>query len=74
MGVCGYWRGAERMYYVHATREMLPCLIVARRRLVGRSDRYRIQTLRFWHVFGSGCTHVGGPSLRLSDGKIGEGG
>lgn len=71
MGVCGYWRGAERMYYVHATRDMLPCLIVARRRLVGRSDRYRIQTLRFWHVFGSGSTHVCTPSPRLSDGKEG---
>lgn len=35
------------MYRVHATRDviMLLCPIVARRRLVGRSDRYRIQTL-----------------------------
>lgn len=56
MGLSWLLEGAERMYYVHATRDMLPCLIVARRRLVGRSDRYRIQTLRFWHVFGSGCT------------------
>lgn len=31
------------MYCVHAARDMLPCPIVARRRLVGRSDRYRIQ-------------------------------
>lgn len=60
------------MYRVPATRDVLPCAIVTRRRLVGRSDRYRIQALetlarfRIW-------MHACRPSPRLSDGKRGKG-
>lgn len=66
------WRskGAERMYSVHAKCEVLPCSIVSRRRLVGRSDRYRIQTFEILARFGISL-YVLRLSPRLSDGRGG---
>lgn len=59
------------MYRVHAQKcDMLPCSIVVRRRLVGRSDRYRIQTLETLARFRISL-YVCRLPPRLSDGRGG---